>query len=181
MSSPSDRPSPFRLGTLRGFLPLNDTPITTRGQSLTGLLQSRSSHNVRDFKKRRPISVQGESDEDDADVESNAEILDFRWDGPSPTKSNAYVKSERRGSAMSDVNQMLNTPQMRSMRLIGNSNPRYQWYVKRNGRTTSMMECICRGLTLAVRQGEVLQDAGRAEADEEAHVSSPCPTTFEIR
>ena len=44
---------------------------------------------------------------------------------PSPAKSK--LLRERRMSGLSNGGEVLMTPQMRSMRLIGNSNPRYQW------------------------------------------------------
>ncbi|KAL9101616.1 MAG: hypothetical protein Q9163_003135 [Psora crenata] len=129
MSSLPDCPTPVRLGNLGGFLPLNDPPITTRGQKLSGLIRDRSSNNIKDIKKRRQIRIEGESDEEERerDVESNSMEFDARWHGRSPAKNSRHPKSERRGSAMSDASQLLHTPQMRSMRLIGNSNPRYQW------------------------------------------------------
>ena len=87
----------FRIGSLSGFLPLSDS---TRGQRLPGLLHS-SPH--------RPRSLFHEDDADD--VERDA---------------------EDRGSAVQHrlsfaAREVLNTPQMRSMRLIGNSNKRYEW------------------------------------------------------
>ena len=129
---PPDRPSPVKVGSLRGFLPLNDAPVTTRGQKLPSLIQSRSSANIHDLKKRRQITIQGENDTEDNDVERHADGVDFRWDGSPPTKRK-YSRGERRGSAMSEISQIMNTPQMRSLRLIGNSNPRYQWYVGQEG------------------------------------------------
>ena len=128
MSSSPDPPSYVRLGTLGGFLPLNDiTTITTRGQKLSGLIQQRSSNNINSLKKRQQIRLGGESDEEDQDGERNQDEVDSRSKGLSPAKNSRYATSERRGSGVSDIEQVLNTPQMRSMRLIGNSNPRYQW------------------------------------------------------
>lgn len=46
--------------------------------------------------------------------------------GPSPVKS-WLGRGGRRMSGISDAGEVLMTPQMRSMRLIGNSNPRYRW------------------------------------------------------
>ena len=126
--SPPERPAAVKIGSLRGFLPLNDTTVTTRGQVLPGLIHNRSSANIHDLKKRRQITIQGENDVEDGDVERYADRIDFRWD-TSPPMKRRFSKSERTGGAMSEISQILNTPQMRSMRLIGNSNPRYQWYV----------------------------------------------------
>ncbi|KAL9127382.1 MAG: hypothetical protein Q9217_003738, partial [Psora testacea] len=103
-----------------------------------------SSNNIKDIKRRRQIKLEGESDEEDGDVERNPVGVDFRADGLSPGKGSRHGRSERRGSAMSDASQILYTPQMRSMRLIGNSNPRYQWekYYKTDAELKQMRKPI---------------------------------------
>lgn len=127
-SSASPRPKSYRIGSLRGFLPLSDTSNTfsTRGQKLPSLLQSRSTTNAKDLWAQTPQrrSATPETNEDDeSDVERDA---DRGYDGPSPAKSR-LSRMERRMSGISDGGEVLMTPQMRSMRLIGNNNPRYQW------------------------------------------------------
>lgn len=124
----SPRPKSYRIGSLRGFLPLSDTSNTfsTRGQKLPSLLQSRSAANVKDLWAQTPQrrSATPETNEDDeSDVERDT---DRGYDGPSPAKSRRS-RMERRMSNASDGGEVLMTPQMRSMRLIGNNNPRYQW------------------------------------------------------
>lgn len=128
---PPQRPLAYKLGSLRGFLPLSDTPVTTRGQNLPSLIQHRSAANtdIEHLKKRRQITIAGGSDDEYAELERNIDGVDFRWDGP-PSATRKTLGGERRGSAMSEASQAMNTPQMRSVRLIGNSNPRYQWYDK---------------------------------------------------
>ncbi|KAL8731758.1 MAG: hypothetical protein Q9166_003205 [cf. Caloplaca sp. 2 TL-2023] len=115
MATPSpDKPPNVRLGTLRGFLPLSDA-VSTRGQTLPSLIQSRSSASLRDVRahlQQRKQSVYHDDTDEDTDPERQ-----------SPARSK-HAASERRQSNASEV---LLTPQMRSMRLIGNSNPRYQW------------------------------------------------------
>ena len=132
---PTERPTPKP-----GFLPLNDTAVTTRGQSLPSLIRVRSSVGVEDLKKRRRIRIQAEGeDENDGDLESNAESIDSGKDVVVPSIRNG-VAGWRKGSMMSDIGSILHTPQMRSMRLIGKSNPRYQWetYYKTEAELRSM-------------------------------------------
>ncbi len=124
----SPRPKSYRIGSLRGFLPLSDTSkaFSTRGQKLPSLIQSRSTANVKDLWAQPPQrrSATPETNEDeDSDVERDA---DRGYDGPSPAKSR-LSKMDRRMSGVSDGGEVWMTPQMRSMRLIGNNNPRYQW------------------------------------------------------
>ena len=124
-----DRPPPIKVGSLQGFLPLIDPTVTTRGQNLPGLIQQRSALSVHDFKKRRHITIEDDKDGEGGDVERRGNGVDFRPDG-SQSLRRILSKGERRGSALSEVSQIMNTPQMRSMRLIGHSNnPRYEWYV----------------------------------------------------
>lgn len=62
-----------------------------------------------------------ENDNEREDDRSNAS-----YGGPSPAKGR-LGRGARRMSTVSDAGDVLMTPQMRSMRLIGNSNPRYRW------------------------------------------------------
>ena len=124
----SPRPKSYRIGSLRGFLPLSDTSnaFSTRGQKLPSLIQSRSTANVKDLwaqtPQRRSANLETqEDDESDAERDAGGE-----YDGPSPAKSRVS-RMERRMSAVSDGGEVLMTPQMRSMRLIGSNNPRYSW------------------------------------------------------
>ncbi|KAL8848821.1 MAG: hypothetical protein Q9221_006199 [Calogaya cf. arnoldii] len=121
-SSP-DKPPIVRLGTLRVFLPLAGDAVSTRGQNLPSLIQSRSSASLRDVHallQQRKQSLYHDDTDDDTDLERDGPLRDLQKERQSPSKH----PSERRTSNASDV---LLTPQMRSMRLIGNSNPRYQW------------------------------------------------------
>ncbi|KAL8770716.1 MAG: hypothetical protein Q9209_003583 [Squamulea sp. 1 TL-2023] len=106
MANPSPEKAPIvRLGTLRGFLPLASDAVSTRGQNLPSLIQSRSSASLKDVRAHlQQRKLYHDDTDDDADPERDG--------------------CGRRTSNASD---MLLTPQMRSMRLIGNSNPRYQW------------------------------------------------------
>jgi cation diffusion facilitator family transporter len=111
-SSPA-KSQTYRIGGLSGFIPLNEDPvaISTRGQRLPSLLHSSSSTSIftlpwRGAKRRNSL---GEDDEERGSFEENRR--------PSP------AELQRRESVL----EALMTPQMRSMRLIGNSNPRYHW------------------------------------------------------
>ncbi|CAE7009428.1 hypothetical protein P3342_003014 [Pyrenophora teres f. teres] len=112
-SSPAHVPrssSHPRLTNSKLFLPpQNDaSAISTRGHHLPSLL-----HHT-----RRPSTIRSNerrgSETDDEDVEAYRNGLMMPYDRD----------SDRRSSIGAHV---LNTPQMRSQRLIGNSNPRYQW------------------------------------------------------
>ncbi|KAL9020237.1 MAG: hypothetical protein Q9185_002520 [Variospora sp. 1 TL-2023] len=124
-SSP-EKPSTVRLGTLRGFLPLAGDSVSTRGQNLPSLIQSRSSASLRDVRaylNQRKTSVYHDETDEEPDVERDGGLRSSQRNGHSPA-SNKIGRPERLASNTSEA---LMTPQMRSMRLIGNSNPRYQW------------------------------------------------------
>ncbi|KAL8967671.1 MAG: hypothetical protein Q9197_005309 [Variospora fuerteventurae] len=124
-SSP-EKPSTVRLGTLRGFLPLAGDSVSTRGQNLPSLIQSRSSASLRDVRaylNQRKTSVYHDETDEEPDVERDGGLRSSQRNGHSPA-SNKTGRPERQASNTSEA---LMTPQMRSMRLIGNSNPRYQW------------------------------------------------------
>ena len=100
----SSPPKFGRIAKLRGFLPLNEesSPMATHGTgALTNLLRTRSNVSLHTM-TRRPSSIAGR---DNAEDEEAGE-----W------QNNARRES------------ILNGPQIRSMRLIGNSNPRYRWH-----------------------------------------------------
>ena len=98
---------------LHGFLPLSGdvNPMATHGQGVLGtLIRSHSRTSL-----HRPLSVvwnRATPDDDEPGhrrLSQDGDIEDFRR------------SDERRLSAV------LNGPQMRTQRLIGNSNPRYRW------------------------------------------------------
>ena len=124
----SPRPKSYRIGSLRGFLPLSDTSnaFSTRGQKLPSLLQSRSTANAKDLwmqTPRRRSATPETNGDDESDVERDA---DGGYDDLSPAQSRVS-KMDRRMNGLSDGGEVLMTPQMRSMRLIGSNNSRYQW------------------------------------------------------
>ena len=118
----------YRLGGLQSFIPLNEElgAVSTRGQRLPSLLQSRSSTSLfnvvpRRETKRRSSSFTS-SDEEDAGARDGMEIAPRRR----PSEWTTNVNDSRRLSAFAP--DVLMTPQIRSMRLIGKSNPRYRWH-----------------------------------------------------
>lgn len=114
-----------RLTSSKLFLPLTSDAgaLSTRGQHLPALFSRRPS-TIRSSERRG-------SDTDDEDLESFRHGLLMPYDRDPDRKNSvgAYV---------------LNTPQMRSQRLIGNSNPRYKWerYYKSEEELKSMRKPI---------------------------------------
>ena len=122
------RPKSYRIGSLQSFLPLSDT-YSTRRQKLPSILQSRSSSNIKDLRgqtAQRRSDTPGMEGDEESDVERDGDIRDSGFLDRS-TKNNRPGRGARRSSGISDGSDVLMTPQMRSMRLIGNSNPRYRW------------------------------------------------------
>jgi divalent metal cation (Fe/Co/Zn/Cd) transporter len=123
MSTPSSRLSG---SGAKSFLPLSEeTALSTRGQHLPQLIRERSTHNV---PRRRRSSLDGNfapstSFDDTAAVSDNEpptpQQVRFRATAADPNPDVSRRLSSGAAALM--------TPQMRSMRLIGNSNPRYRW------------------------------------------------------
>ncbi|KAF2715054.1 cation diffusion facilitator 10 [Pleomassaria siparia CBS 279.74] len=120
--------SSLRLHGFKGFLPLStETPsaFSTRGQALPSLLSRRPS-SIRPEREHR-----GSRSEDEDDIES----LRF-----------GLITSMDRDAVrrMSAGEHALKTPQMRSQRLIGNSNPRYKWerYFKTDEELKNMSKSV---------------------------------------
>lgn len=117
MSSSPNFPTDYRLGELSAFIPLNEeAAISTRGQRLSSLIQSRSSSSLHTLSRLRTRvnSIQNIST---GDEEARPAMDDWR-------RPHLSEVEPRRMSVNPDI---LKTPQVRSMRLIGNSNPRYRW------------------------------------------------------
>lgn len=148
----SDTESPtkvrYNLGGLSSFIPLQDElqsngaiPPSLRSQRLPSLVAPRgSSTNLFSLtgRRNRAFSV---SDDESIDPGMSVDGLTMANGGPRrPTLKHASTtfvdrdrsrdrdhmdfQEERR---MTHAEAVLMTPQMRSMRLIGNSNPRYRW------------------------------------------------------
>ena len=129
MPSPSDTaaespPNFGRTGKLRGFLRLNSeeptSPLAVNGQGhLNALIRSRSSTSLQSA-QRRPSTIRYRDEEDDVGS-FGALVRHISRSGEDNSDALSQTEEERRMSCI------LNGPQMRSQRLIGNSNPRYKW------------------------------------------------------
>lgn len=106
---------------LNGYLPIYDEapPLALHSNgTLNSLIRSRSNTSL--HRKKRPSSVfRNELLDEEAQHANGAAspVWQFRRD----RGDGDDLAHERRAS------HVLNNPQMRSMRLIGNSNPRYNW------------------------------------------------------
>lgn len=119
MSSPTKyQPQAHRQGGFTGYIPVNeDNAVSLRGQRLPGMTQSRSSSALWTMSRQPRARVNSIQSSSETDEESR--IVNDERRRPTFSEIDA-----RRMSLGPDV---LMTPQMRSMRLIGNSNPRYRW------------------------------------------------------
>lgn len=114
-----------RIPRLRGFLPLSEdaSPMATLGHgTLSNLIKSRSTTSMHNLVTRRPSSLRGR-DTPELDEEANplSRSISRRMTTRDIDADDHRRSEERRLSAV------LLGPQMRSQRLIGNSNPRYRW------------------------------------------------------
>lgn len=102
---------------LQHFIPLNEeSPLSTRGHALPEVLQRRAiptSTPNQLLRGRQPIEYRSED-------EIGGLKDDFQH-----ARTSVFANGERRRTSPSP--DLLLTPQMRSMRLIGHSNPRYRW------------------------------------------------------
>ncbi|KAF2199668.1 hypothetical protein GQ43DRAFT_456995 [Delitschia confertaspora ATCC 74209] len=116
-TSPARKASLNHIPSLWNWLPLSAEPptLSTRGQNLPALIERHSTgHSI----SRRPSTVRSEHRNSfDQDAETG------RFHGVTMPWGTAD-RDDWRASPGAEV---LNTPQMRSQRLIGNSNPRYRW------------------------------------------------------
>lgn len=116
---PESPPTFGRIPRPRGFLPLNEdsSPMATHGQGVLGqLITSRSSTGLNNLNRRN--SVFRRTDTDDEETAHFGSI----WTRRNSVEEDAYRRTEERR-----MSAILMGPQMRSQRLIGNSNPRYHW------------------------------------------------------
>lgn len=140
---PSNQSPSVRIARLKAFLPLSEeATYSTRGQKLPNILRNRSTANLNESQRhnsvvspRRQSNVHRRGEEDlengHGNGYGNGHSDEAPMELPTPPVGFPLPKpgEDRRPSAAKDV---LLTPQMRSQRLIGNSNPRYDWYVEEN-------------------------------------------------
>ena len=113
----SSPPKYGRIARLRAFLPLNEepNPMATHGTgTLTNLIRSLSTASLQ-ASNRRPASIAGRDN-----IENEEDVGEW-------PRRRSFDGDEQRPSHARREN-LLNGPQIRSMRLIGNSNPRYHWH-----------------------------------------------------
>ncbi|KAG0651123.1 Metal tolerance 3 [Hyphodiscus hymeniophilus] len=126
--SSSSPPTYGRIARLRGFLPLNEdaSPMATHGHgTLSSLITSRSTTSMHNL-TRRPSSLRGSKDAPELDLEESPISHSLSRRLSKDTEEDFRRSDERRLSAV------LLGPQMRSQRLIGNSNPRREYYERTN-------------------------------------------------
>lgn len=116
----ADGSPPRRIG-LRSYLPLSEDVVSTRGQKLPSIIRDRSTASIRDLRtqlaqRRQSTYISDRDDEQDVEQDSDRQGRERMGDDTRDI--------QRR---MSGASQVLMTPQMRSMRLIGKNNPRYEW------------------------------------------------------
>ena len=148
-----ESPRSYRVpGLKKGFLPLNsdDSALSTRGQALPGIISARNNSTADKLSfNRRPSSL--------SDDVTRTSTEGHKRNSSSMDNYDMEAGVWRRGSSFTpmwgdsdsepmDGNRMslLMTPQMRSMRLIGYSNPRYRWeqYYKPEEELKSMKKPI---------------------------------------
>jgi hypothetical protein len=136
MASPPQRPQTpqgtqglqglYRVGTLPGFLPLSDEPSllgSPRARRFEGFYPSRSSTNL---VERRGLVRRASSVRNSEVVVGLGGGRTSQYDGGAD-EVEAEGEGARLGRMGSVSMEVLNSPVVRSMRLIGNSNPRYKW------------------------------------------------------
>jgi hypothetical protein len=120
MSADNDVEASPRRPALRAFLPLSeDVAFSTHGRNLQGLMRNLSST------PRRTSTYRAHDHNSDEEVGRLSGELERRrsWDDNSFEERRIPGEDRR----LSNAALVLLTPQMRSQRLIGNSNPRYRW------------------------------------------------------
>lgn len=126
MSGEYGSPPKFgRIAPPLGYLPLNTedaSPMATHGKGiLNSLIKSRSHTSLANLRSRRPSSFREGRETPEAFDEENP-FERFRRNSRGSDEADEFKSSEDRRLSV-----ILNGPQMRSQRLIGNSNPRYKW------------------------------------------------------
>lgn len=127
----SNQPAPsVRIARLKSFLPLSEeATYSTRGQKLPNIIRNRSTANLTDALRnalpRRQSTIL--KHRDGPDLEHGHEDEESTSEAPlAPVDFPLLLPGEGRRTSTAVTTLM--TPQMRSQRLIGNSNPRYEWY-----------------------------------------------------
>ena len=130
----SQKPSPpsLHVGSLTSFLPSSSDLTTTRGQTLPSIVRNASSASLENI--RAQLKARRQSKARCFDIER---ALDY--DDAPIAEGQRHHPGERGGDGHDNQ-----TPQSRSMRLIGENNPRYQWekYYKSDEELSGMRKPI---------------------------------------
>lgn len=116
-----------RIAKLRGYLPLNyedASPMATHGSgALTGLIRSRSNTSLHNQPRRGSVLRGRDAPDEEAGVGESPPRIMMR----NARESNDAEDDRHSASNERHFSAVLFSSQMRSQRLIGNSNPRYRW------------------------------------------------------
>lgn len=140
--------SSSRSGRRRSFLILQDDPppLSPRGQgTLSQLLRGRSQTSLHHYGSTwRHSSASGVSDDEENGLLSPflANHSDTAHHNGGGSGNNNGHGAACPGSDDRRMSEVLHSAQMRSMRLIGNSNPRYRW--ERYWKTDEQLACLRR-------------------------------------
>ena len=105
--------------------------LSTRGQNLPAIIQRRSVTNLEEL--RGLDNASNGFGSDGTNPSARDRRPSFNLSGISPQRKNSLLGAD-----------LLQTPQMRSMRLIGNNNPRYKWetYYKSDKELKGMKKAV---------------------------------------
>lgn len=138
-ASSSDAPRIYRIATLKEFLPLSsdDTSLaSTRGSHLPAIIQARSGTNLAGMRprwqRRNSISaaempgLRARRGSEDSDSTHGLDMTNKMAVVPGGGVA-GWGGGDDHTRRMSYQASVLMTPQVRSQRLIGHTNPRYKW------------------------------------------------------
>lgn len=121
MSADGDADASPRRPGLKAFLPLSeDLALSNHARNLQGLMRTRTLSTT---PNRRSSAFRGHESYA-SDEEAGRPDMERRRSWEDGYEERRMPGEERR---LSNAAAVLMTPQMRSQRLIGNSNPRYRW------------------------------------------------------
>jgi len=126
----SDHPPmpPRAPGAHVGFLQLSEDSSTSksprRGQTLPHLMSTRSSASILRAQRKSYTRANDDGTLEAGNLERRSSLDD---DGIPIPPSTFPIKGQKKDERKPSAAKVLNTPQIRADRLIGNSNPRYRW------------------------------------------------------
>jgi len=125
---PEHPPMPPRAPSAVGFLQLSEDSSTSksprRGPALPSLMSTRSSASLLRAQRKSFSRAKDDGNLEAGKPERRSSLDD---DGIPVPPSTFPIKGQKKDERKPSAANVLMTPQMRSQRLIGNSNPRYRW------------------------------------------------------